>query len=38
MSKYSNEFKLEVTKYYNKQHGGYRCITYKFNIPSISKL
>ena len=25
MSKYSNNFKLEVVKYYNKQHYGYQC-------------
>ena len=34
MSKYSNELKLEVVKYYNEQHCGYRCIANKFNIPS----
>ena len=36
MSKYSNELKLEVVKYYNEQHCGYRCAANKFNIPSIT--
>ena len=36
MSKYSNEFKLEVVKYYNEQHCGYQCTANKFNIPSIT--
>ena len=36
MSKYSNNFKLEVVKYYNKQHYGYQCTANKFNIPSLT--
>ena len=36
MAKYSNEFKLEVVKYYNEQHCGYRCVANKFNIPSMT--
>jgi len=36
MSKYSNEFKLEVVKYYNKQHCGYKYTANKFNIPSMT--
>ena len=36
MSKYSNNFKLEVVKYYNEQHCGYQCTANKFNIPSLT--
>ena len=36
MSKYLNDFKLEVVKYYNEQHCGYQCTANKFNIPSIT--
>lgn len=36
MSKYSNELKLEVVKYYNEQHCGYQCTANKFNIPSLT--
>ena len=34
MSKYSNEFKLEVVQYYLKNHGGYGITAKHFNIPS----
>ena len=37
MSKYSNNFKLEVVKYYNEQHCGYQCTANKFNIPSLTR-
>ena len=35
MSKYSNEFKLEVIKYYNEEHGFTSTAKY-FNIPAMS--
>ena len=34
MSKYSNEFKLEVVQYYLKNYGGYGITATHFNIPS----
>ena len=34
MSKYSNEFKLEVVKYCEEQHHGYADAAKYFNIPS----
>lgn len=35
MSKYSNDFKLEVVKYYNEQHCGYQCTANKFLVHNI---
>ena len=34
MSKYSNDFKLEVVQYYLKNYGGYGTTAMHFNIPS----
>ena len=34
MSKYSNEFKLEVIKYYLEEHHSYLECMKKFRIPS----
>ena len=34
MSKYSNEFKLQVIKYYLEEHHSYLECCKKFNIPS----
>lgn len=34
MSKYSNEFKLEIIKYYLEEHHSYSECRKKFNIPS----
>ena len=35
MSKYSNEFKLEVVKYCEEQHHGYAYAAKYFNIISV---
>lgn len=38
MSKYSKEFKLEVTKYYLEEHHTYSECCKKFNIPSMTPI
>lgn len=38
MSKYSNEFKLEVIKYYLEENHSYRECCKKFNIPSMTPI
>ena len=38
MSKYSNEFKLEVVKYYLEEHHSYPECCRKFNIPSMTPI
>ena len=38
MSKYSNEFKLEVVKYYLEEQHSYRECCRKFNIPSMTPI
>ena len=38
MSKYSNELKLEVIKYYLEAHHSYRECCKKFNIPSMTPI
>ena len=38
MSKYSNEFKLEVVKYYFENYGGYEITANHFNISSATSV
>ena len=38
MSKYSNEFKLQVIKYYIEEHHSYLECCKKFNIPSMAPI
>ncbi len=38
MSKYSNEFKLEVIKYYLEEKHSYQECCKKFNIPDIKSI
>ena len=38
MSKYSNDFKLEVVKYYFENYGGYGITAQHFNIPSATSV
>ncbi len=38
MSKYSNEFKLQVIKYYLEEHHSYPECCKKFNIPSFTQI
>ena len=38
MSKYSNEFKLQVIKYYLEEHHSYPECCKKFNIPSFTPI
>jgi transposase len=38
MSKYSNEFKLQVIKYYLEENHSYAECCKKFNIPSLTPI